>query len=199
MLLILEVKVCYLFDYNKNKYNRIVTINFFLSLRLVMLNKTVLSLIACIFPLCVNAAEKIHKDWIIGTEGDEYYYSATVNKSDHIFGKYCYFESENCIYLTAVDITCTKGNKYPVLVNTDTGAFHVSLMCGDSNVLIFDEFDSINEAATKGKQLGISIPMESGLFKVTRFSLSGSTYSIETMTKEAFKRIQADSPDSQLL
>ncbi|HIH0944418.1 TPA: hypothetical protein ACYHTU_003532, partial [Vibrio cholerae] len=74
----------------------------------------ILFTISSSFP--IFAAEVIHKDWVINTDGDDYYYAATINNSGHVFGKYCYFENKQCLFLITVDITCTKGNKYPVLV-----------------------------------------------------------------------------------
>ncbi|EOE5964607.1 hypothetical protein [Vibrio cholerae] len=147
----------------------------------------ILFIISSSFP--IFAAEVIHKDWVINTDGDDYYYAATINNSGNVFGKYCYFENKQCLFLITVDITCTKGNKYPVLVNAESGALNLNLVCGDrmgnQNVLVFDNFDQVERTAKQSKQFGIAIPMESGHFKVSRFSLSGSSYSLDTMTNEA--------------
>ncbi|WP_221069297.1 hypothetical protein [Vibrio alfacsensis] len=151
----------------------------------------------------VLAAETIHKDWVINTDSNDYYYAATINKSGHVFGKYCYFEDQQCLFLIGVDITCTKGNKYPVLVNAESGSLNLNLVCGDQvgnqNVLIFDNFDQVERTAKESSQFGIAIPMESGHFKVSRFSLSGSAYSLDTMTNEAEKRVSSSNVDSELL
>ncbi|ELB2761122.1 hypothetical protein QNE23_004548 [Vibrio alginolyticus] len=151
----------------------------------------------------IFAAETFHKDWVINTEGEDYYYAATINNSGHVFGKYCYFADQQCLFLIGVDITCSKGSQYPVLVNAESGSLNLNLVCGDrigkQSVLIFDNFDQIEMTAKESNQLGIAIPMESGHFKVSRFSLSGSTYSLDTMTNEAEKRVLISSSDSELL
>ncbi|PMP02161.1 hypothetical protein BCS95_11810 [Vibrio breoganii] len=159
--------------------------------------------VLCLSATSVIAKEITHKDWVINTDGPDYFYAATVNKSGHVFGKYCYFESEQCLYLTGVDITCTTGNKYPVLINADSGSLHATLHCGDrlngQNVLVFDNFDEVEATAKDSKQIGIAIPMENGRFKVSRFSMSGSTYSLDTMTEEAEKYLAESNVDSEFL
>ncbi|GAD89779.1 hypothetical protein VHA01S_027_00350 [Vibrio halioticoli NBRC 102217] len=167
------------------------------------MNKLILLTLCLFYAGSALSAEKAHKDWVIDTDGSEYFYAATLNNSGHVFGKYCYFESENCMYITGVDIKCTNGNKYPALVNSDSGSMNTTLHCGGrvegQNVLIFENFDDIEATVKKSKQLGIAIPMENGKFKVSRFSMSGSTYSIDKMTKEAEKHLALSNADSELL
>ncbi|UAB68711.1 hypothetical protein INR79_09110 [Vibrio sp. SCSIO 43132] len=167
------------------------------------MKKLLFTLLSITSSLTTFAAEVIHKDWVINTDGDDYYYAATINSSDHIFGKYCYFKDQQCLFLIGVDIVCTTGNQYPVLINAESGSLNLNLVCGDrvgdQNVLVFDNFDKIEKTAKESKQLGIAIPMESGHFKVSRFSLSGSTYSLDTMTEEAEKRVSLSNVDSELL
>ncbi|ENP0873894.1 hypothetical protein ACCI29_004392 [Vibrio parahaemolyticus] len=167
------------------------------------MKKLLLILLAISSSFPAFSADTIHKDWVISTDGDDYYYAATINNSGHVFGKYCYFEDQQCLFLISVDITCTKGNKYPVLVNAESGSFNLNLVCGDrmgsQNVLVFDNFDQVERTAKESNQLGIAIPMESGHFKVSRFSLSGSSYSLDTMTNEAEKRVLLSKMDSELL
>ncbi|WP_425668730.1 hypothetical protein ACPSL3_09775 [Vibrio owensii] len=159
-----------------------------------------LSFFAC-FP--VFSAEKMHKDWVIDTSGSDYFYAATINNSGHIFGKYCYFDDQQCFFLLGIDINCKTGNKYPILVNAESGALNMNLVCGDKvgkhQVLTFDNFDEIERTAKESNKLGVAIPMESGQFKVSRFSMSGSTYSLETMTDEAIKHSATINVDSELL
>ncbi|MEZ9997563.1 hypothetical protein AB4428_04540 [Vibrio lentus] len=149
------------------------------------------------------SSQTVHEDWVVNTDDSSYFYAATVNNSGHVFGKYCYFDTQQCLYLVGVDITCTKDNKYPVLINAESGSLHVNLFCGDrvanQNVLVFDNFDQIERTAKINSELGIAIPMESGRFKVSRFSLSGSTFSIDSMTSKAEKHLATLKPDSELL
>ncbi|EHN67938.1 hypothetical protein [Aliivibrio fischeri] len=165
------------------------------------MSKYIISLLLLLIANSSFAAEEVHNDWVINTDQSDYFYAATVNNSGHVFGKYCYFDSEQCLYLVGIDITCTKGNEYPILINSDPGASSQILYCGDKvgnqNVLVFNDFDKIDNLAKEGKTLGIAIPMESGKFKVSRFSLSGSTYSIQKMTAEAEKKLST--VDSEFL
>ncbi|MCF6439494.1 hypothetical protein L1077_08650 [Pseudoalteromonas luteoviolacea] len=161
------------------------------------------ALLASSICLPAFANETTNKDWVTNTGGDEHYFAATVNNSDHVFGKYCYFDSEQCLYLLSVDITCDKGESYPVLVNAESGSLNVNLVCGDEideqNVMIFDDFDEIERTTKDSKQFGIAIPMESGQFLVSRFSLSGAKRSINIMTRKAEKRLAELSSDSEML
>ncbi|CAM3218935.1 hypothetical protein [Vibrio rarus] len=165
--------------------------------------KKMICLFLCLVSANVLAEEKMYKDWFVNTDRADYLYAITLNNSGNIFGKYCYLDSGQCLYLTGIDTNCTTGNKYPVLVNADSGAFNTFLHCGEKigeqSVLVFDNFDVIETAAKESKKIGIAVPMESGHFKVSRFSMSGSAYSINTLDKEAKKKVILSAPDSELL
>jgi hypothetical protein len=143
--------------------------------------------------LSVTAKQTIYKDWVINTDSEQYYYAATINNGGHVFGKYCYFENSQCIYLVSVDTTCVSGNQYPGLINSVSGSMYINLICGkktgDQYTLIFDGFDDIELMIKSNGQLGVVIPVENGNFQVLRFSLSGATYSIDAMTKAAEKHV----------
>ncbi len=175
----------------------------FVYLRTLKMKSAVLALLSVFVCLPVFSAEKTHKDWVIDTTGSDYFYASTVNNSGHVFGKYCYFGDQQCLFLLGIDISCKTGNKYPVLVNAESGALNMNLVCADKvgqqQVLIFDNFEQIERTAKESNKLGVAIPMESGQFKVSRFSMSGSTYSLEAMTNEAEKHLATTNLDSELL
>ncbi|MFD2176100.1 hypothetical protein [Veronia pacifica] len=163
--------------------------------------------IACFFliPFTVIAGEEYHQDWMVDTNGNDYFYAATINNNDQIFGKYCYFSSENCLYLIGVDITCEAGSEYPALVNAESAAMHVTLYCGDKfmdqNVLVIEPYEDIDLAIKQGEQLGIAVPMESGQFQVSRFSLDGAIIAIDRMMDAALYHLRENRslPDSESL
>ncbi len=149
------------------------------------------------------SAEKTYKDWFFRTDGEDFYYAVTVNNNNHIFGEYCYIEDQECLFLIGVGIACTEGDKYPVLVNTESGSVYLNLVCGNrigkQNVLIFDDFEQIESVVKASKQFKIAIPIKDSQFKVSRFSLSGSTYSLDVLSKEIEKRVLSPNVDSALL
>lgn len=167
------------------------------------MRRIILFLLSVLVCFSTFSAERLYKDWVIDTNGTDYYYAATINSSGHVFGKYCYFDEQQCLFLIGIDISCKTGNKYPVLVNAESGSLNMNLVCGDEvgkqQVLIFDNFDQIERTAKESNKLGVAIPLESGQFKVSRFSMSGSTYSLDKMTEEATKRLAIINVDSELL
>ncbi|CAG9297928.1 hypothetical protein [Celerinatantimonas diazotrophica] len=157
------------------------------------MNRFIVILISMMVCFPISAKIKIYKDWAVNTEGDSYYYAATKNKSGHVFGEYCYFKNKSCLFLIGIDITCHKGHQYPVLVNSEQGALNLTLSCGNKvdhqNVLIFNNFDKIDQIVRTSSKLGVVVPMESGQFKVSRFSLLGAKYCIDTMRAKAAKHL----------
>jgi hypothetical protein len=129
--------------------------------------------------------------WEYGRDSaGEYIYAATVNDSGHVLGQYCYADSENCIYLLAMTTSCVSGNKYPVLLNADTGSQSVEIYCGDRlgsrYRYIFSNFDSIDEVVKKASLVGFAVPLQEDRFSVVRFDLRGSNEAIAAMLAAPF-------------
>lgn len=148
-----------------------------------MKQKIVAVLILLITSYSIASAEPRQSgNWYWEEQGNEYLYAITMNSSDHILGQYCYLNSGDCIYLVGVEITC---NEYPALINTDAGAVPVQLVCAQKyeqhNVMAIKPFDDIDGIIRQASYLGIAIPMQNDQFKVSRFSLSGSTKAIDRM------------------
>jgi len=155
----------------------------------------------CLFFLVVlmvtslgQAKPRYSKDWVLDIDGDDFLYASTLNSSRHILGQYCYLDSGNCMYLVDIGITCDKGYKTPALVNSNAGAVQVKLVCGHTykknNVLYIYPFDQIDTIVKQANYLSIAVPMENDRFKVSRFSLSGSTYAIELMRMAAERAME---------
>lgn len=151
-------------------------------------------------PIAGLAETKMNKDWMWNLDGSDGVYAATANRDGRILGQYCYFDNNTCIYTVSFGITCEKDSKYPVLVNSDTGAINVEMVCGhkmggevDENAFYITPFDAIDNTVRNATNIGFAVAMESGRFKVVRFSLAGSTYAIETMRTFADKKASAPS------
>lgn len=139
-------------------------------------------------------ADGTSKEWFwVTDDSDNFYYAATLNSSGHLIGQYCFFKSGDCKYLLGAGITCTEGNEYPALINSTSGSTHVTIICGgkvgDQNVFLLSPFDDIDSIIRNADRIGIAVPMENDKFKVSRFSLSGSTHAIESMRSSAEKKM----------
>ncbi len=129
-------------------------------------------------------------------EGNQGAYAATVNDSGALFGQYCYQKFEKCFWLLANDIGCEAGSEYPVLINADSGAYSLKIVCLDSTDKIgryvFSDFDAIDEPVKKSSRIGIAFPMKSGFFQVNRFDLNGSSKAVSLMRKFADELIKTN-------
>lgn len=140
------------------------------------------------------------KDWFYVTEGEQFHFAATVNAAQHILGQYCYLKSGECMYLVGLGITCEEGHEVPALINSNAGAVQVQLVCTGKvqgqNVLAIKPFSRIDKVVREAVYLRIAVPMKNGAFKVSRFSLAGSTYAIEQM-RAAVRRHMKHKPPAR--
>ena len=142
------------------------------------------------------------QDWFWSTdaEDDGFHFAMTRNDSEHLLGQFCYFESESCLYLLDIDITCDNEQEYPGLINSDIGSFTVTLTCYSGNRFIISEFDDIDRAVLESTKIGLVVPLDDDNFKVSRFSLMGSNETIETMHEKSNQIIsKKPKPSSQIL
>ncbi|MBE7927631.1 hypothetical protein [Pseudomonas saudiphocaensis] len=137
-------------------------------------------LIAMLFPAIANAVD-IAKDfgaWVVIKSNDNLdLIAVTVNDSGNFIGFRCYSSSKNCIHVLSANTNCTDGAKYPILINSDYSSMSMDAVCGkngNGHELYLTKYDDIHDLLQKGNNIGFAIPMESGQFKVVRFSLSGS-------------------------
>lgn len=134
----------------------------------------------------------IQGDWGWSDAADDYYYAVTSNEAEHLLGQYCYFESGECLYLVTFNTTCEKGAETPAVINSDLGSIAVTLHCGHvydgSNVLFISEFKDIDSLIRGAKRIGMAVPMLNDQFRVSRWSLEGSTAMIDQMRKAAEAR-----------
>lgn len=133
----------------------------------------------------VWAETRYNKEWAWDTSNADFAYAATVNDDGRVLGQYCYYSQSTCIYIVSFGITCEQGGEYPALINSNLGAVEVRLVCGHDlgkeNAFYIKPFETIDGTIKDATNIGFAIAMESGYFKVVRFSLAGSTYAIESM------------------
>jgi hypothetical protein len=144
---------------------------------------------AALAALRADAQARQFGAWAAGVmDGKEGVFAATVNDSGGVLGQYCFRESGSCLWLLANDINCEDGARYPVLVNTDSGAVSTTIRCIDVDGkarYVFEAFDVIDDAVRKANWFGIAFPMQSGRFQVSRFSMSGAAQAVALMRKAA--------------
>ncbi|MRI35503.1 hypothetical protein EOPP23_21320 [Endozoicomonas sp. OPT23] len=138
-----------------------------------------------VFSIASNAEVIKSEKWNWDLSHKDYAYAATINDTNRILGQYCYYADSTCYYLVSLGITCETGDEYPSLINTDSTATTINLICGhkynNENVFFIKPFDQIDKIVKKSNKVGFAVAMENGEFKVVRFSLNGSSKAIENM------------------
>jgi hypothetical protein len=134
------------------------------------------------------AQELTFGKWSTGrTSSGSGFYAITVNDSGHVLGRYC-LESSSCVYLLGIATACTKGDRYPVLVNATTGAKTLEVYCngplegGNKYQYVFSAFDEVDQLLRRGTRVGFAIPIDGIDFTIVPFSLIGSREAIAVMT-----------------
>lgn len=114
-------------------------------------------------------------DWQIVRLTQTAYMAGVKNSSGLTFGTIC--NSSGCTAFFDVKIPCANDAKYPSLINAPSSAFPATLLCEkvDNFTIYSTELEgNIADAMSVGGVLGIAFPMESGEFRVARFSLTGA-------------------------
>lgn len=117
----------------------------------------------------------------------ETYYAATINDSGSAFGQWCDTDEASCFYMVAMKTRCDSDDAYPALINTDSGALSVKLICKgkhkerDLYRYVISDFSKVDTLVKSGKRVGIAIPIDSDEFRVIRFSLDGASVAVTAM------------------
>jgi hypothetical protein len=150
-----------------------------------MINRLINFLTLSFFSIHLHADSYSSKDWDYNLSNPDYAWAATANNKGRILGQYCYYDEESCMYLVSFGTTCDEGAEYTALANTNNGAYSLNLICGHEykkqNVFYVTPFKEIDSIVKDASIIGFALPLESGSFKVVRFSLRGSTYAIKMM------------------
>lgn len=118
-------------------------------------------------------------DWFVVRSDNGDQVAGTVKDGGtKLLGYRCYKSLNKCTHILDLDISCENGRRYPVLVNSDYHSLSMPAVCYNENgrsELLLPKFDSIHTILQKARVVGFAVPMNSGLFKVVRFSLDGSS------------------------
>lgn len=139
------------------------------------------------FTTSATAEMKVSGSW--GWEAtNSSFFAATANDSGAVFGQFCYPGEDNkCYWLVGLSSGCQTGDEYPALVNSDTGAASLRLVCmgkskdGAYYRYAFTDFDSIDAVAKDAARVGIAVPLKGDEFRVSRFDMSGSRPAVLAM------------------
>jgi hypothetical protein len=138
-----------------------------------------------------SAAQAAFGKWHVEA-ADGRIYASTVNDSGHVIGQYCYPKDGKCYWLLGITTKCEKGEKYPILVNSDAGAESVEIYCfGELKSapgryqFAFTNFDRANHLVTQSKRIGIAIPLAGDQFRVIRFDVGDAAAAVGAMRDAA--------------
>ncbi len=154
--------------------------------------KLVLLSVFVVWPHFVLAGQ-IYGAWLVDTTDDDAIFAATVDDNENILGQYCFIEKETCIWILGMSAACNEGEKYPVLINADTGAYQMHAYCNAQPKhkrywYIFSEFGQIDAVVKKAMRINFSVPLQGDQFKVMKFDLNGSNEAINLLRTVAEKK-----------
>lgn len=141
-------------------------------------------LLYCLLTFATSAfAQKSTDIWEAVTDAPDIRIAKIFNESSSTAGVLCIPSSKICSAYIGADFTCTEKARYPLLVNATTGANLLTTTCVIFNkipYLLFDDVDLevVINAFESGSEVGFAMPMQSGQFKVMRFSSAGATAAI---------------------
>ena len=144
--------------------------------------------------LCAPAAGQTeYGNWIVGHSNDKtMFYAVNQNISGDVLGEFCYSNSKSCLWGIAISTQCIKGSTYPVLINQESGAASLVIVCtgfsyNKKYVYDFNNFDEINSTIKEGGWLGIAFPLAGDEFSVVRFNVDEVAPAIGLMRQLATK------------
>ena len=139
------------------------------------------------FPFAIFTAQAAlfqHGDWYLD-QGVGYREAYSTNASGSAIAIFC---GENRCFLLQVQPPCTDATERIALVNADTGAFLIPMFCtalsknGNTEFVdVLGNFDNLKSTLESNPNVGFSIPVQSGQFRIIRFALVGSTEVIEAV------------------
>lgn len=139
------------------------------------MDKKVVLLAALLATGQAGAQERVG-DWQV-LDADYGSIASTRNDSGAEFGKICFRESGDCIWMFTAQTQCADAGETPALLSTAAGAIFVTLHCFEQDGIKYNAlspYNLVSDAVKSPGRVGIAIPLTDGLFKVVRFSLTGS-------------------------
>jgi hypothetical protein len=160
------------------------------------------------FPaLLLLVAANCSAAWFEGETDDGILYAATTNDDGQLLAQYCDVSNGTCQWVMITEIGCDVGKtQTPTLVAAPAGGISTTLACLSKFVTAgktfhkfgFYPFDSVDTAFRQTGTVGIAFPMETGQFRVVRFSLSGGAGVIDAMRAKAVVKSQVSTKGQTL-
>jgi hypothetical protein len=154
-------------------------------------------LIVLLLAMCVVTASATTFGQWRAESGDTFLYALTQNDSGNILGQWCYPKEGNCYWLIGLKLQCEQNAKYPILMNSDSGALPLHIVCFGELAdgvgmyrYVFTDFDKITEAVMGNQRIGFAFPLQSDQFSVSRFDLKGAPAALRAMRTAAAGRFQ---------
>lgn len=164
--------------------------------------KNIIAWLALSLSASAFAGEQIGS-WEAIIDGTDIQIAKTTNTAGAATGVLCFVSSNNCAAYIASDVECEDKGKYPLMINSSTGASTTHGTCvtiAGSKVLVLDDFQSAIASFEGGGEIGFAIPMQSGKFNVIRFDCAGATAAIRKARAVPSKAAPATkNPASQVL
>lgn len=110
----------------------------------------------------------------------------THNKAGNYLAFRCFVDTQKCVHVLSASFECKVGTGYPVLINTHATSLSINTSCISSAVtheLLADNQSHIHEVLKQDGVIGFAFPMDSGLFKVVRYSFNGAQEAMEYVKK----------------
>jgi len=117
--------------------------------------------------------------------------SFTSNSSGSSLGILCANKNGKCFLYLDPKLQCTEKAVQPILLNSASGAYATTSSCihlANRQILVLAHFDMLVKMIEENNSIGIALPLAGGQFKAARFSLRGSTKSIEWAKSMAIAR-----------
>lgn len=142
-------------------------------------------LLLCLPYATAFAANRVIGDWVVSADSG-LYETYTGNESGSTLGLLC--TDTSCSFYLRAGITCESGASYLALINSENGASAQQLSCAPLTlngrteyVILIGDIESFATTVLSASTVGIAIPMASGQFKVSRFSLRGASKALEAV------------------
>lgn len=150
-----------------------------------------------------HAQTKTFNDWRIEVVDANTIAAYTMNDSGGLFGKICYVDAQQCLWVLTSSAPCETDGNYAVLSNSKAGANMHGLTCLPhrqlgQQLMRFDSFEEVSSIAQQSGQVGFAFPIMDGQFRVLRFSLTGSTLATDQLNELVIAAGKASTKDLSL-
>ena len=132
--------------------------------------------------LACSVQARPYGDWTSDFRTPGMQFATTTGDGGAITGVACTTNSQICTAFVSTGVACEVGARVPLILNSAIGAFPVTAECvrtGSQEVLVANEFDQMLRAYESGGEIGFAMPLESGRFRIFRFSTIGAVAAVK--------------------